>query len=272
MTSPVRLGLIGLGRWGRKYIETIGEMPGAKLDIAVGSKFADDVFHLDRVDPRLDGLIIATGPDSHCALAAEGVRHDIPVMVEKPLALKAADVVRLQEACDDVDGPLVLVDHTPLFDQRYVAIVARATDCPVTSVDIEWTGPGSHDGYSPLHDYGAHAVAMALNCIGPGDVERIECSAHTGGPYQVQFDCASARVHASVGCTSSRFRGMRIVNARAESFVYNEVPADGVMPLRHALDAFVQTIRGKPDPRCGLALALRVTRVLEECASQCEET
>jgi predicted dehydrogenase len=106
--KPLRIGIIGCGYWGPNLIRNFVEIPGSEV-VAVSdlrqerlahikSRFPaikvtqdyETLFHMD-----LDGVVIATPPATHYQLARECLLHDLPVMVEKPLALSSADCIDL---------------------------------------------------------------------------------------------------------------------------------------------------------------------------------
>src|SRR4030067_3142087 len=60
---------------------------------------------------RLDGRVIVTPPASHYRLARECLLHDVPVLVEKPLALSSVDCIELIRLARQKDLAL-MVGHT----------------------------------------------------------------------------------------------------------------------------------------------------------------
>ena len=66
---------------------------------------------LDHVLPTVDGVIVATPPGSHAAIAHAAMRADCHVLVEKPLATTVADCESLIDAAILNDVHL-MVGHT----------------------------------------------------------------------------------------------------------------------------------------------------------------
>ena len=107
----VRLGIIGCGYWGPNLVRTFSEIEGVELvrvsDLRSGRRQfiaqrypslqtaadATDVLS----DASIDAVIIATPPDTHCALALEALNRGKHVLVEKPLATNTADAGRIVE-------------------------------------------------------------------------------------------------------------------------------------------------------------------------------
>ena len=121
----IKLGIIGCGYWGKNLIRNIVESDKTQLVVAcdlspkalarIKAKYpsvitttsSEDVFkHKD-----LDGIIIATDPTSHYALAKQAILHGKDVFVEKPLTISTKtteDLIRLA----DKHQRILMVGHT----------------------------------------------------------------------------------------------------------------------------------------------------------------
>jgi UDP-N-acetylglucosamine 3-dehydrogenase len=99
MTSPLRIGLAGLGSMGRNHLRVISNHPEttlvavadpdpASLAAATGQAgvagFADPLEMVGRI--ALDGLVIAAPTTAHAPLALAAIDRGLSVLVEKPLA------------------------------------------------------------------------------------------------------------------------------------------------------------------------------------------
>jgi predicted dehydrogenase len=104
MTSPLRLGLVGLGSMGRNHLRVISNHPEttlaavadpdpAALEAAAGApetaRFADPLEMIRQTD--LDGVVIAAPTTAHMALALAAIDRGFGVLVEKPLAATVDD-------------------------------------------------------------------------------------------------------------------------------------------------------------------------------------
>jgi predicted dehydrogenase len=194
---PLRLGLIGAGRWGRVLIATIRRRPD--LDLAWLASTATDAASLVRdgatvtadwhtfTGARLDGLVIATPPDRHGEPLLAAIAAGLPVFVEKPMVTTAVEAGAVAAAAHDA---VVVVDHTALFHPGYAAIRALlATDTPrrIVSVGGQWGRRGGDIG--ALWDYGPHDLALCLDLIGLDarliDAERVRSERIDGARCEV---------------------------------------------------------------------------------------
>ena len=178
MGRPLRLGLIGAGRWGRNYIKTIAALEGVQLT-HLASRNPDSLQLVANdcivcadwraiLDPRyLDGVIIATPPALHAEMARAAVEAGLPALVEKPLTLSVAEAVALRQFVA-ARGGFVMVGHTHLFHPAFRALKRLAprygTICAIRS---EAGNHGPFRADTPvLWDWGAHDVAMCLDLVG----------------------------------------------------------------------------------------------------------
>jgi len=102
--SPLRFGLIGAGAISTQHLEAIHEIPGATIKAIAsasperaraagerwGARWTTDVDELV-ASPDVDAVTISTPSGLHARQALAALRHGKHVLVEKPLALSAAE-------------------------------------------------------------------------------------------------------------------------------------------------------------------------------------
>ena len=178
--QEARLGLIGAGRWGRRYIQTIANLQGIHLRrvssgnpvsrclVPAGCDVIPD-WRAVIAAGDIDGVIVATPPSVHFAMARAAIEAGMPVLVEKPLTLSLDEAQALsnlarRHAC------LVVVGHTHLYSPAYRALKERAAAFGpvrrIVSVGGNW-GPFRRD-MTPMWDYAPHDLAMCLDLLGAG--------------------------------------------------------------------------------------------------------
>jgi predicted dehydrogenase len=309
MPGPIRLGLVGVGRWGRNYVRTIAEVDGAEL-AAVASSNPDtreivppdcDIFpdwH-DLLNENIDAVIIASPPSTHAEILLAAVAAGKAVLVEKPLVTTAADLAAIQPA---VTNSIVMVEHTHLFHPAFRALKAMVAEKgkPLAiRASAGNTGPHRTD-VSVLWDWGPHDIAMALDLVpGPVDVLRTEIVERSYiGSVSAERVRLDLRLDGEVPCSltlstlDARHRWFAVDYAEC-TLIYSDqdsgplqivsypgaLPhADGQSfhvassdrPLTVAVKEFVAAVRGQqPATAIGL-LALEVVEVLLRCEAACE--
>ena len=197
MAEPVRLGLIGAGRWGRVHLRTLlslGDRVRLTHLCTTNPANAELLPYPVSVVPEwrellqapCDALIIATPPAYHPEMLEACLAAAKPCLVEKPLCLDVATAQRLHERIR-ASGVPVLVNHTHLFAPAYGAlkrVVAEGGE-PVRVLLSEGMGFGPFRTHTAaLWDWGPHDVSLCLDLLGesPRGVEAL------GGPRSPEGD------------------------------------------------------------------------------------
>jgi predicted dehydrogenase len=170
----IKLGLIGAGRWGRNYIKTIAGIEGVQLSrlasrnpesaTLVGDDCVISPDWHDLLDAGdLHGLIVAAPPALHAAMATAAISVGVPVLVEKPLTVDAAEARNLL-AQARAKRSLVMVDHTHLFHPAFEGLCRKSLE--LGAVQRIYGHAGNHGPYrrdvNVLWDWGPHDVAMCI--------------------------------------------------------------------------------------------------------------
>jgi UDP-N-acetylglucosamine 3-dehydrogenase len=140
--SPLRVGVVGLGAWGREHVRAWSSLFGADLVAVCDSSPARTAsvaaeFHVDHVFTdaaemasaaiHLDAVSIATHEATHKDVALPFIESGISLLVEKPLALSVEEASELvQEAAHA--GVILMPGHILRFDSRLCELHARIAD------------------------------------------------------------------------------------------------------------------------------------------------
>lgn len=191
--NHIRLGLIGAGPWGRRYIPTIDRLPGVQLSRLASRnpksrRLVDDACKIhshwrDVVDAAdVDGVIIATPPNLHGPMALAAVEAGLAVLVEKPLTLDLAEAENLLREARARQA-LVMVDHILLYSPAYRRLKELAAAAgpsskkaaeAIRAINSQNGNWGPFRANTPvLWDWGSHEVALCLDLMGrmPATVE-----------------------------------------------------------------------------------------------------
>ncbi len=132
MPAAFRIAVAGAGAFGREHLKGLGRRSDVAIvgvadpspaagEAAVRSHgaeqaFADAVAMLDAVKP--DGLIVATPGPTHVPLARAALERGIPVLLEKPVGMTAAEAETLI-AAEAASPAFVLPGHILRFSGPY---------------------------------------------------------------------------------------------------------------------------------------------------------
>jgi len=297
--SPTRLGLVGAGRWGRNIVRTIAGMDDARLvriasanpetaALAGPGCVVDPDWRNVVGAPDLDGVIVATPPETHAAICLSAIARKLPVFVEKPLALDPNEAARVADAAERAGTP-VLVDHIHLFHEAYDRLKAEAArHGGIVALASRGGNCGPFRAYPPLYEWGAHDLALMLDLGGIDATLAVARRTKTetrdgfaGANYEVRLEWPGGRSGtATFGNLFGRKERRLEAVCRDATFVMDDTADDplvaiaggrarplGVVrsqPLRRALDAFVRAVRGEAAPHLGARLGLRVVEILAE--------
>lgn len=159
-------GVIGSGQWGTKVIHAIR---GLGFDVKVcnrhgefeGQKCASDY---KEFIPTVDIVWVATHPPMNCLIANFALLNSKPTIVEKPASL-SGESVRLLHQLSKINNVPLIVDYIHTFNRCVVdTLESKQVDgLPVRTISILMENSGPNRDYSPLWDYGSHALAAVLS-------------------------------------------------------------------------------------------------------------
>ena len=133
MAKPVRLAVAGYGLVGRRHVEAISKTDAANVACviepdesarqeaeATGFQVFDSLESFVR-EALADGIILATPSPMHVDQGLACVARGLPVLVEKPIATRAADADKLVNAAEAAGVPLLVGHH-----RRHNRLIGRA--------------------------------------------------------------------------------------------------------------------------------------------------
>lgn len=209
--DDLRVAIVGYGLAGRTFhAPLIASTPGLEVASVVtssetrrrqvaaehpGADVVERVEDLWQQRPAPDLVVVATPNDSHVSLAAAALDRGIPVVVDKPLAIDAAEAQALVARAEET-GALLTVFQNRRWDtdqltlRRLIAEGALGTVTRYESRFERWrpqAEPGKwREARSPeqggglLLDLGSHLVDQALVLFGPVETVYSEIGARRG--------------------------------------------------------------------------------------------
>lgn len=298
----IRLGLIGCGQWGWRYIPSAEEAGNAKVthvsrvsknlsghvaDVSSmlrGRTVVDD--WREMANAPVDAFVVATPPDSHAEICAHLLDLGRPVMVEKPMVLDVRSGLSLHDLAQKAGVPF-LVNHVHLFSPAYEALRRKVLDLSGKRFRIysRAGNAGPYRSYSALWDYGPHDLAM---CVGldlgvPTAVFGMRMPDEFGcvqlGCQRFDVNVCFGRHEANIQVWNGALPKQRHFEVICEGtrLVYDELEPNGLVlrcnnqplevskerPLARAVRAFAEAVRtGETDWRFGTHMAVTITRIL----------
>jgi predicted dehydrogenase len=289
-TAPLRIALVGYGRWGANVARDLVGTDGAALthvvDVSVPALRRAAARHpaivaataLPGALADVDAVVVCTPGATHAGLAALALAASKHVFVEKPFAMSAADAEQLA-ALAAASGLALAVGHQLLYHAAFEELrrrVASGALGALRAVRSERAGriDAARDP-GVLWAYGPHDVAMALALVGrpPFSVRAVRGGAPGADEIALQLDFDGA-VEGRIVLRGRAERSVRRLTAVCErgEIVFDELAptaaVGGEMPLARELSAFVGCARRGGALRNDGGHGLSVTRVLDAAAAQ----
>ncbi|MFN8177001.1 MAG: Gfo/Idh/MocA family oxidoreductase [bacterium] len=109
----IRIGVVGFGYWGPNFVRVLRSLPGCSFvgvaDVRAEARAAAGAMNPgiglfasveDLVAAGVDAAVVATPASSHFAIGKQLLDAGVDVLVEKPMAMRVTDGVRLAEAAE----------------------------------------------------------------------------------------------------------------------------------------------------------------------------
>lgn len=172
---PLRVALVGCGRWGRRLAQTLGVLPEFALEWVcdprerwLGARWAPGL--TTHICAAVDAVVVATPPSAHVTPALMALECRKPVFVEKPFAESLDEVRRIRAVQGEAP---VMVGHLLVYHPAYVEVLAwirRAADQGSVVIDVVRTSPprGESRGEKrcPWWTLAPHDLALLTRALG----------------------------------------------------------------------------------------------------------
>jgi hypothetical protein len=241
MPKKYNILLIGNGKWGKQYINTIKQLP-INLTIAT----------YDYKLNNIDGVIICTPPQSHIEIAEYFLSKNIPVMIEKPLSLSLNEANKLKQYLTPI-----LVNNIHLFSNEYQNLKNKISD--IKGIFSIGCNNGPIRNYSSLWDYAPHDLSMILD-LTKQNPHKIEYREFKPGLHIIKLYFDKFYSYSIVGNGAKIKKRELIVYS---DNIYRYTNSENI--LFNAINVFLNIINGKKDYRMGLGLSLDILDILVKC-------
>jgi len=174
----IRFCLVGFGRWGRVYYQTIHRLNFCRVDCIVVNNNRPNFdlvnktpiyYNLNKAieERKFDAVIIAAPPEKHLYLAKICLLNNIPVLIEKPFTCSFEEANSLNEIIHS-SGVLCMVGFQHLFSSNYKSLKENINSNEENiTVYSEGIGDGpKRNSLSVFRDWGSHEISLALDFFG----------------------------------------------------------------------------------------------------------
>jgi predicted dehydrogenase len=285
-----RVGLIGLGRWGRNIARVL-DGQGALAAIGVRTP-RETGFDAPTVSVEtllasdVEAVAIAVPPSEHRALVTAALQAGKHVFVEKPLALTGADARACAEAAEAAGKVLMvghIMRHNPAFARLLEMVRAGAVGTVRHVSSVRFNAASVKPGDSALWLLAPHDASMVLALLGRPDEVKGE---QVGGEHRLVLRYANgAGAEIAVSRTAGRKHAELVVMGDAGALIYEDtapperrlvfyadpeqraggeaIALPSVEPLAAELACFLGAVRGLNPPLADPEEGVAVVELLE---------
>ena len=225
MSTPLRVGVIGVGYLGQHHARLLGSMDGVELVGVVDAKpgRADEIAakcgtrawsSASDLLSRTDAVTVAVPTVSHLEVALPFLERGVAVLVEKPIAPSTADANRLIETAAR-SGATLATGHTERFNPAVVVALPLVTNPRFVEVHRLGTFPERSLDIDVIYDLMIHDLDLLLTAVRS---EVVSIEAVGVNVLTPRTDIANARLRFASGCvanvTASRISRDRVRKVR----------------------------------------------------------
>jgi predicted dehydrogenase len=293
--APVRVGLVGSGRWGRHILRDLVSL-GCEVPVVARSEasrerareggaaeIVADIASLTGVD----GVVVSTPTATHAEVVEEALELGVPVYVEKPLTADVESARRLAAAAPE---RLFVMDkwryHPGVLE---LARIARSEELgPVVGIYARRVTLGHpHRDVNTVWIHAPHDLSIALAVLGEVPKPRMAVAelvdGEVNGLTAILGESPWMALEVSALAPGHR-RELRLIceqgvaqldGGYAEHVVVGRPgqldedgverrPIEGDLPLLAELRAFVEHLRGGPPPLSSSADGLLIVETVAE--------
>ena len=293
----IKIGIIGAGNWGKKYIKTIQEIECISL-IAISSKnqktkeiipsdcrfFEDWRKILNLTD--IDGIIVSTPTYSHYEICREVLNRNIPVLAEKPLSTKIEEVKNLFEICKNKNS-ILMINYIHLYHMGFQEIFNIFENKNSNEFINIFSESGNYGPFRKdtraLWDWGVHDVAMMLKLLKEYPIKirskllkKSEKGYQYGELIEANFDFSSgSKANLTFGNLQRKKIKKFIASSGSKKYIYdpfddknkfNHLTSES--PLKRCIKKFKERIINSDNNLEDIELTLQITDVLNTIEKQ----
>lgn len=287
--DKLRIGLIGTGHWARSvhgpsvlahaHTELVGVWgrDQARTRAVAKELHTNPHSELETLLAQVEALTFAVPPDVQAPIAARAAELGLHLLLEKPIALSAADAVRLERAVDEA-GVASVVFFTRRFlpdVQEWLRHASETGGWYSGRAEADFNLFGEDDSFavSPwrrehgaLWDMGPHSLALLIPIL--GDITAVSAVAGRGDQvHLILRHGQGSSSTSSFSYTSPAANGNSLYvdgsAGRSAAPMPALATADSIAAHGAALDALIDQVQqAKPSHPCDVHLGARVVEVL----------
>ena len=185
MSKSVKIGIIGVGRWGKNYLRTLNELENADVQWVCATRentikealkannnpsVKTTTNYKDILnDEEIDAVAIASNGATHYKLAKDALQSNKHVIVEKPLAFHSQDVKELIRISKE-RKKILMVGHLHIYNpgiKKLKADIDKGLFGKINFIHLSHFGNGPvRSDLGVIWDFFPHSISILLHLLG----------------------------------------------------------------------------------------------------------
>ena len=261
--TPLRIAVIGKGRWGSRIVETLQTLSECQVVAVVSHEWQK------LVEIKIDGVVVATPASTHFAIALPFVKRGGSVFIEKPFTTSLSDAQQLADEATK-SGAMITVGHLHLYNPAYLAMKQGLAGIgAIQKIVAEAGGPGPiRTDVSVLWDWMPHDIALILDLVGTLPIS-VQASASNGtASASLTFGSGASASISNSWILKEKCRRLTVIGEKGQLVFDDFAPKDPASerPLTVELRAWLESIVDKKPLPSDMKEGLAVMKVLEAVA------
>lgn len=278
----INLGIIGCGKWAQNYIKNLNVLKDYVDVLLVCSRkpdsynnlklrpcgihhWVDDYKTVCR-DPRIQGIVVATPPESHYEIVKEALINKKHVLCEKPFVFKSEEAEELDKLAKE-NGVSLIINYIHLWNSFYQKIRDFSQYGDLESLCLLVENPKTiTEHHSVLWDWATHDLAMAIHLAGaqPSNFKTIYDEKGILDSRIISIDCSLNDAKCSIFINTNANKKNRTIIAKNKNGQSLQTwDTFDTNPLREVIVDFLNSI-DKNVRVTNAPLAISVTKALQE--------
>lgn len=300
-----KVALIGCGRWGKHYLKTFTSLEECQLTWVLDidrEKLKEAAVSYPQIkytvnkedilnDPTVEGVVIATTPESHYRLAKEFMAKGKAVLVEKPVSIKRQGSMDLIASAAKQQTILmagyIMIYHPAVQRIKEFLLEANGHADKLSHINMSRTNSADlAKGVDVLHDLAVHDIYLSRFFMGE---DPIWVSAHGGKKYiYILLGFSEGKVvsifASSIHTEKTRqitlvtektklvFDDLQRLEKKIKLFTNNEnhqtlMIKENIEPLQCECQHFLECIRENKEPKTGRDYIISVAKITDDIST-----
>lgn len=262
------LALIGIGKWGKNYLESCKGLPGIDIGYILqkSQKSVSLTSLLKKSD--IDGFIIASPTSTHYKIAKKLIANNKNVLIEKPVTDSYKSTKILYDLSKKHPKSIVMAGHIQLYDPAYRQIKKNIKYIgKIKSLEYIGLKSPKRNDVSVFWDWGVHPIYLFTDILG-GRIKLKSIKPIKPDGAEITVTCKDkVEGKIKIAWTYPVKKRAFIVHGEKGNLTLKSGKKRRLTPLQNEILTFVDCLKNKTQPPSDLKQALVVAKFISNISA-----